>query len=189
MSFSRWTRFLAVAAGASCLLVLAPTPAGAQAGTGAFELYGGYYFPENDVLDDDVTYGLRGTYRWTDAVAFELSVGRYETERGFAGVARLDYELILVDLSAAWTFNPGSPAEIAIFGGPGWAFADASARAVGVGALSASDDSFTLHFGVDLQISLSDRVYLRPDVRARYFDDSEDVDLEASIGIGFRIGV
>lgn len=171
------------------VVLVLPSPASAQAGTGAFELYAGYYFPDNDVLDNDLTYGIRGTYHWTDAVASELSVGRYEQSFDFLGVAGIDYELILVDLSTAWTFNPGSKAEFAIFAGPGWAFADASAHAFGVSVASVSDDSFTAHVGADLQIALSDRVYLRPDVRARWFEQGGDIDYEASIGLGIRFGI
>jgi hypothetical protein len=169
----------------------APTdsdPAAADPGAGAFEVYGGTYNPENEFLDNDLTFGVRGTYRWRDAAAFELSVGRYEDDKDFAGVASLDFSATLVDASVAWTFNPGSRAELAVFGGPGWAFVDAKARALGVWSLAASNDTFTLHLGADVRISLSDRVYLRPDVRARYFEESEDVDLEASIAVGFRIG-
>lgn len=152
-----------------------PAPAAAQAGTGAFELYAGYYFPSGNAVDDDLTYGIRGTYRWTDAVASELSVGRFDQS-----VSGNDFTLTLVDLSTAWTLNPGSKAEFALFAGPGWAFVDAT---------GVSNDSFTLHVGADLQIALSDRVYLRPDVRARWFEVGDnDLDYEASIGLGIRIG-
>lgn len=180
MEFRNHARILFISASAVLLVALAPPAASAQAGTGAFELYGGYYFPDEDLLDDDLTYGIRGTYRWTDALAFEATVGRYEEDLGFG----VDFELTLVDFSTAWTLNPGSPTEFAFFAGPGWAFLDVSAPF----GLSASDDTFTVHAGVDLQIPLSDRIYLRPDARARYFEQSEDVDLEASVAIGFRIG-
>jgi len=73
------------------VVLVLPSPAAAQAGTGAFELYAGYYFPADEGLDDDLTYGIRGTYRWTDAVASELSVGRYERSFAFAGVAGIEF--------------------------------------------------------------------------------------------------
>lgn len=174
---------------AACLILLAPAAASAQAGTGSFELYGGYYSPEDEVIDDDLTFGARGVYSWTDALAFELTAGRFEDEERFDGGGRIDLEYTLVDLSAALSLNPGSPFELSIFGGPGWAFLDFSSRGFATfPPASSSDDSFTLHAGANLQISLSERIYLRPDVRARYFEESEDIDLEASIGLGIRIG-
>lgn len=181
-------RVLALRAGTALLLVLASVAAAAQPGGGALEVYAGAYSPDNEALDDGATYGARATYRWSDSVLFELTLGRYEDDDDIPGVASFDFELTLLDLSAARIFNPGSRTELSVFGGPGWAFADATARSGPTGTISRSSDSLTLNFGGGLRISLSDRVYLRPDVRARYFEESETVDLEASIGVGFRFG-
>jgi hypothetical protein len=52
----------------------------------------------------------------------------------------------------------------------------------------ASDVSLTVHAGASLEVGLSKGIYLRPDVRARYFEKGQNVDLEASLAIGFRIG-
>lgn len=190
MQNNRVQRSVGAAVGAVLLtLALAAAPAQAQAGTGSFELYAGYYFPDSDVLDDDVTYGVRGGYRLSDSFGIQGSVGRYEDSENILGLANVNLELTLVDASAVWYFNPGSSSEFFVFGGPGWAFADVNADFLGIPLDSVSDDTFTLHAGLGLNIGLTDRIYLRPDVRARWFDDSNDeVDLEASLAVGFTLG-
>ena len=51
-------------------------------------------------------------------------------------------------------------------------------------------DSFTLNVGVGLRILLGRTIYLRPLVRARWFEKriDDDIDLEATLAIGFRFG-
>lgn len=181
MRLHGFARLLLIAAFAVCLVGLIPTAATAQPG-GSFELYGGFYLPESDVIDEDLSYGIRAGYRWSERAAFEATLGRFEGDIDFAAV---DFEVTLLDLSLAWTVNPGSGAELALFAGPGWAFVDVSSRAFG---LSASDDSATVHAGANLRFDLSDSVYLRPDARVRYFEESEEADFEASLAIGFRFG-
>lgn len=190
MHEKRVQRSFGAAVGAVLLtLALAAAPAQAQAGSGSFELYAGYYSPDSNILDDDVTYGVRAGYRLSDAFAVEGSVGRYEDSQDILGLAQVDFELTLVDASAVWYLNPGSSSEFFIFGGPGWAFADASADFLGVPLDSASDDTLTLHAGLGLNLGLTERVYLRPEARARWFDDSDDaVDVEASLALGFNLG-
>lgn len=53
------------------------------------------------------------------------------------------------------------------------------------GPFNATADSFSAHVGVALELGLSQSLYLRPDARARWLEDSEDVDLEATL-VGFR---
>ena len=172
-------------------LLLIPATAAAQARTGSLEAYAGEYFPDKpDYLKDDLIYGVRGSYSWTGSLASEVSVGRYEQSFHFAPGAGIDLHETLLDLSTAWTFNPASRARFALFAGPGWAFFDATSYNPGMPDDSGSDDSFTLHAGASLRIDLSDRVYVRPDVRARWIDKLDDaIDYEASVGIGIRLGV
>jgi len=178
---------IAVLLGLATLLLI-PACAAAQAGTGSLELYAGEYFPDQ-ALDNSLTYGVRGAYHWTDSLASEVTVGRLSPSLDFAPGAGIDVHITLVDLSTAWTFNPGHRAEVSLFAGPGWSFFDANAHVGNVTVDSASGDSFTLHAGVGLRIHLSDRVYLRPDVRARWFEKADNsVDYEASLGLGFRLG-
>lgn len=158
-------------------LVLAAGTASAQAGDVSFELYGGVYSPSGG-LDDELTYGLRGGYRATNAFGLEASVGRFDISQ-----PPVELDVILVDLSFKGYLNSGSKAEVFLFGGPGWAFIDANA----FGNTVFSDDSLTLHAGIGVDISLGQHVYLRPDVRGRWFEKSasNDVDVEASLALGF----
>ena len=146
---------------------------------GNFELYLGYYFPDDDVIDEDLTYGIRLGHRFSDRFGLQGTLGRYETEIDF-----IDLELIFADLSLVFFTNPGQQTEFLIYGGPGWAFVEAEA-----GFVEVSDDSLTVHLGAGLVIELGEKLYLRPDVRARWFEEGDDeIDLELTLGLGFRFG-
>ncbi len=160
-------------------VVLASVGGSPAAAEGSFEVYLGYYFPDEEGVDEDLTYGIRLGHRLSDRFGLEGTLGRYETEVFF-----VDVEAIFADLSLVFFTNPGSTAEFLIFGGPGWAFLEAEA-----GSMEATEDSLTAHLGVGLKIALGERTYLRPDVRGRWFEEGEDdLDLEVSLALGFRFG-
>ena len=59
-------------------------------------------------LDDDVTYGIRLAYNFTDTWGIELSVGETPTSvRRLAG-GDIDLDLTTFDLDAVWHLNTGS---------------------------------------------------------------------------------
>lgn len=148
---------------------------------GTFELVAGWYLPESDALDDDVTYGIRGGYRFSESFGFEGSLTVFEPEVANTSVG---IDFLLADLSFKW--YPGSArsnSELVLFGGPGWANID-----VNFGGFfgSVSEDSITAHVGLAGELSLGEKIYLRPDVRARWIEETEDVDLEGTLALGFR---
>ena len=160
-------------------VLLTPVASGPAVAEGSFELYLGYYFPDEDAVDEDLTYGIRLGHRFSDRFGLQATLGRYETEVDF-----VDIEAIFADLSLILFTNPGQKAELLIYGGPGWAFVEAEA-----GSLEASDDSLTVHLGIGLDIALSEKFYLRPDVQGRWFEEGDDeIDLELTLGFGFRFG-
>lgn len=156
--------------------LVTPRSALAQDHTGGtFEIVVGGYFPQDDALDNEPIYGLRGGYRYSSKWAFEGSAVRYSTQP----VPAIDLDLTLVDASVKWYPTGGA---FLVFAGPGWAFAEAKLA----GFLSVTDDSFTAHLGLGAEIPLSRRLYLRTDGRARWFETSRDIDLEGSLALGFR---
>ncbi len=176
MSEGRTASWWVILALAVFLASVSGSPALAE---GSFEVYLGYYFPEEEGVDEDLTYGIRFGHRFSDNFGLEATLGRYETEVFF-----VDIEAIFADLSLVFFTNPGAKAEFLIFGGPGWAFLEANA-----GFMEATDDSLTVHLGAGLKIALGEKTYLRPDVRGRWFEEGEDeIDLEVSLGLGFRFG-
>jgi|CXWL01.1.fsa_nt_gi hypothetical protein len=156
----------------SALILAAASPASAA----TFELFGGYYFPEESLIDDGPAYGLRGSVDMADQLALELSASRFEADDilGF-----VDLELISIDVSAV--FDAGADDGLLFFAGPGWAFVDANAF-----GFSASSDSLTAHAGLAFRQPLGATAYLRPDARARWFEDGGDIDVEVSIAVGWR---
>ncbi|MDA8019559.1 MAG: outer membrane beta-barrel protein [Thermoanaerobaculia bacterium] len=141
------------------------SPAAAQAGSGTFEIYLGQFAFEEDYRE--TTYGLRAGYRSSNRIGIEASLGYADTDVADA---------TFLDLSAKIYFgSEASKAQAFLFAGPGWADVD-------------SDDVLTLNLGVGLDIRLSDRMFLRPDVRSRWFEHSEASDLEASLSLGFTFG-
>ena len=176
MSDKRTASWWAVLTLAVFLASVGGSPAAAE---GSFEVYAGLYYPDDGILDEDLTYGIRLGHRFSDHLGLEATLGRYETEVSF-----VDVEAIFVDLSLVYCTNPGASAELLIFGGPGWAFLEADA-----GFMQATDDSLTAHLGTGLKIALGATTYLRPDVRGRWYEEGGDeIDFEVSLGLGFRFG-
>lgn len=160
------------------VVLLTSVGSGRAVAQGSFELYLGSYFPEGEEVDEDLTYGIRAGSRFSDRFGLQGTLGRYETEIDF-----IDLETTFADLSLVWFTNPGHRAEFSIYGGPGWAFLKAEAD-----SLEASDgDSLTAHFGAGLNIPLSDRFFLRPEVRARWFEEGgNEIDVEATLACGIK---
>ncbi|MFQ5526388.1 MAG: hypothetical protein ACE5GX_09025 [Thermoanaerobaculia bacterium] len=136
---------------------------------GSFELYGGLFAPEDE---EETTYGLRAGYRKSESLGFELSLGEVDLP--------FEFELRLVDLSIQRFLSPGGESEWVVSVGGGWAFIDA-------GPLG-NADSASAHLGLGWIANLSDSVYLRTEVRDRWFEDGGDTELEATLALGFVFG-
>lgn len=152
------------------LLALVPAaPAAAQggSGSGSFELYGGIFDPDTS---ESTTYGLRGGYRMSDRFAVELTAGRVDELEGF-DLAELSLKTYL----GSATGN----AQLFLFAGPGWANLDFGFFEI---------DTLTANVGVGADLYLGRNVYLRPDVRWRWFEDFDDSEVEATLALGFSFG-
>jgi hypothetical protein len=156
-----------------------------------FELFAGYFFPEE--LDEDLTYGLRfgrrGLNHWGWMVAgswFDVA-----DSQGFSGFD-VDADIIHVDFQAQ--YYPRADGNFAIFFGPGWASGNVD---VPGSTEDISDDVFSAHVGLGYEIDVTDSFYVKPDARLRWYelegfgaDGGKDnqITYEAAIAIGWRLG-
>ena len=160
-------------------------PAEAQ-GYRYFELYGGYYDPGLDELDNDVTLGLRWGGRVNPSWGWELSAGFFDlngdANRPLEGLAG-DASGYFGDFSGVW-YVAGS--NFGLLGGLGFATVDVDV----IGTTEdVSDDAFTYHFGTFYEWDLGDKFFLKPQVRVRKFegDTYEKSDTEYALGLGWKI--
>jgi outer membrane beta-barrel protein len=190
-------------------LVAGAVPAMAQVTAGSHEIYvyAGETFGDDLSdrridgrkleLDDDVTYGLRYGYNFTDSWGIELSLGRTNSSVKGLGGRSNDLDLTTFDVDAIYHFNTGGSFVPYVFAGIGYASADLDRPITGtiggVGPVRIDDDEgFTLNTGFGAKYFITDRVSLRFDARYRYldkvidrFDDSLNT-FETTLGIGVK---
>ncbi|HVR96420.1 MAG TPA: hypothetical protein VMW27_07400 [Thermoanaerobaculia bacterium] len=161
------------------------TPAEAQ-GYRYFEVYGAYYDPGLDTLDNDISLGARFGSRITDQFGWELTGGFFDlngdANRPLAGTVG-DASAYFGDLSAVW-YVGGS--NFGLLGGVGFATADVDI----VGSTEdVSDDAFTYHFGGFYEWDLGETFFIKPGIRVRKFegDTYEKSDTEYAVGLGWKI--
>lgn len=184
------------------LLAFAAGPALA----GNFEIYGGYYSPDDGMFQEGLTYGLRGDWPIRDEWSLGLTVGRWEDSETvrFGGIQippfppiggfEVEFEIALTVVDVSIVKDVGSGGWF-VYGGPGWAFAEAEAEIRGLGIPggfdvgdSAREDSFTFHLGFGGRFPLGERMYWRPDLRGRWFTEGgSSSDLEASVALGWSL--
>lgn len=145
--------------------------------------------PENDTLDEEVSTGLQFGYRFTDRFGLEGSIERLETEVNDQESTKTESDLTLVDLSAVWWLRKRSGRfEPMLYTGVGWAESDFKIPASDFPSNVELDDTLTLNAGGGLNIQISDAFYFRPHVKARWFDQSGDLDWSVGASLGFTFG-
>jgi outer membrane beta-barrel protein len=189
-------------------LALNTAPAVAQVESGSQEVhaYGGAFFGDDltdtrisgrtPELDDDVTYGVRYGYNFTDTWGIELSLGQTASSVTNLAGRDIDLDLTTLDLDAVWHFNTGSRVVPYLLAGVGYASADLDAPirgvANGVPVTIGDDNGFTLNAGVGAKYYATDRFLVRLEARYRYldavvdrFDDAMNT-VETTLGVGWR---
>ncbi len=165
-------------------LIASLAPAQAQ-GYRSFEIYGGYYDPGFDELDNDITLGVRYGSRFNPNFGIGLQGGFFDlngdADRPLAGLVG-DASGYFVDLSGIW-FVLGS--NFGLFGGIGFATVDVDVTGT---TTDVSDDAFTYHFGGNYEWDLGTSFYLKPEIRVRKFegDTYEKSDTEYTLGLGWK---
>jgi len=156
---------------AACALPLLSSPAAAQIADHhgpALDIFGGYFGDSGS--SHPRTFGLRGSYRFTDTWAVEGAFAKVD----------VGGQVWFGDLSAKAYLVDTSHFEIYALGGPG----RFRSRFFG--------DTFnqnTVHLGLGAEIGLSSRAYLRPEVRGRWATDEITWDArltEYTLGFGWR---
>jgi outer membrane beta-barrel protein len=200
---TRWKMSGLAALGA---LAIYAAPASAQDRTQEVHVYGGELFGDTltdtaisgqkPELDDDVTYGIRYAYNFTDAWGIELSAGNTASSATKLAGQDIDLNLSTIDVDAVWHFLPGSKFSPYLVGGAGYARADLDNPILGTvngQAVRVDDDGgFTANAGIGAKYFVNDRFMVRLEARYRYvdkvldaFDDSLST-VETTLGVGWR---
>ncbi len=169
------------------------SPAVAQEWT--VEAFLGYYDPDS-VDDNGQNYGGRIGYRPSDKFGMLLSVGVLDLEDDLLDIDNDDvqYGLLLADFSFQW-YPTGSG--FYLFGGPGYADVELEIDVPGSNNdIRESDSNYTVHGGLGYRWDIGEGFFIRPEVRARWFEDQEfegdqidsydGLDTEYSVGLGWR---
>jgi outer membrane beta-barrel protein len=189
-------------------LLLNALPASAQVHAGSQEVdaYAGELFGDDltdlritgrkPKLDDDVTFGLRYGYNFTDNWGIEGSLG-YSPNKvtGLAG-GDVDLDLTTLDIDGVYNFNLGNRFVPYVLAGAGYASANLDHDLLGTvngnPVTIRDDDGFTLNAGVGAKYFATDHLLFRLEGRYRYLDkvvDRFDQSLntfETTFGVGYQ---
>ncbi len=154
----------------------------------------GYYDPDA-VEDNGQIYG--GAFGWkpTDEFGLLLAAGVIDLEDDLLDIenSNLRYQLFLVDLSFQWF--PGGKS-FYVFAGPGFATVDVEFDVPGDNNDGEdSDSNYTINGGLGFMAKVGENFFIRPEVKARYYEDQEfegdqiesydGLDLQYTVGLGW----
>lgn len=165
------------------MMLVAGGAAPAVAGQPNFEIFGGYYYSNEDGIDNDLTYGVRFGGRPAEQFGWQISGSLFDLNNDGNQIAGIgDANAFLIDASAQWFPGGGN---FALFGGLGFGSVDVDL--IGT-TTDVSDDALTYHFGVSYIFQVGEKFYIRPDIRFREFtgDLYDSLDTEASVGFGWN---
>jgi outer membrane beta-barrel protein len=195
-----------LAAAGALLMNAVPAFAQVKAGSQSVEAYAGALFGDDvtDVrlsgqqpkLDDDVTFGLRYGYNFTENWGIETSLGLSPTKVTNLTGGDVDLDLWTLDVDAVYHFNPAGRFVPYVLAGAGYASADLDRDLTGtVNATPVAirdDNGFTLNAGVGAKYFATDNLVFRLEGRYRYldkvvdrFDDSLNT-FETTLGVGYQ---
>jgi outer membrane beta-barrel protein len=147
-------------------------------------------------LDDEVAFGVRYGYNFTDHWGFELSLGHSPGSVTELAGEDVDLDLTTLDVDAVWHFGSLSRWSPYVVAGAGYAWADLDNQFVatvdGQDAAVDDDNSYTLNAGIGAKYFATDRVLIHLEARYRYLDsviDASDDSLdtfETTIGVGWQ---
>src|SRR5262245_37833240 len=157
------------------------------------EIWVGYYSPDPEGMDSDISFGLRGLQHAPNGLGFGFEVG-YISSSGEvtsgAQTGNLDWDSIFIDGVFELPIGHGKKVIPAFVFGTGIAFSSADASLDGrVGSVSVDDldtTGLTLQAGFGVKFLLGKVFYLRPAARVRWFEarGNDDIDQEYLIGFG-----
>ena len=195
-------------------LLITGLAAPAQAGEGFFEVFGGVTLIGGDVdlpcerivcipeggggnipdvkadFDDDTpTFGFAGGYRKSEKLGFKASLSWIDGDDTFGAPfegSPIEIDVFFIDLSVM--YYPWGK-RFYVYGGPGIADVEARATVDGVD-YDRGDNTGSVHVGMGSQIDFGSNAYFRFQSKVRMVDSDvyDDIDLEPSIGIGWKWG-
>lgn len=161
------------------------------------EGFAGYYDPE-DLDENGEIFGGRLGYKPSEQFGMALSVGVIDLEDDFLNIddADLRFQLLLADFSFQWYPGGGG---FYLMAGPGYSVIDIEIDIPGNdNDFNDDDSSFTLHGGLGYRWDLGESFFIRPELKARWFEGTdfeadesaswEGLDTEYSLALGFRFG-
>lgn len=177
-----------------------------EAGSHELQIYSGEFFGDKltdarvsgrtPELDDDVSYGIRYGYNFTNAWGIEASLGRAATSVTGVPGADIDLDLTTLDVNGVYHLNYGTRFVPYVTAGVGYASADLDRPIVGLvnGRAVAIDDDegFTANAGIGAKYFVSDSFLLRLEAKYRYLDAVVDRNedslntFETTLGFGWR---
>jgi hypothetical protein len=172
------------------VLAIAAVAFAPQAKAFDFEVVAGYFLPEE--LDEDLTYGVSFGDRVNDNFGWLVRAMWFDVadSQGYGG-KDIDADISHYDFSFNW-YPTGSG--FLVYGGPGWATGKIQ-DVPGTGNQEFSDDVFSFHVGVGYEAMVTERFYVKPDFRARWYElegfgpdggKQSQLNYEASVALGWR---
>lgn len=115
------------------------------------------------------SFGIRGSWHRKRKLALEGSLSR---------IAAGSLDIFLIDFSAKYYLRDRRRTDVYLVGGPG---------AIFEGAFEGTEA--LVHFGIGLEVDLTRRLYLRPELRGRWFvEDVGRVNIgDLVLGLGWRL--
>lgn len=202
---TKW-KMSGLAALGALAIYAAPANAQVEDHTQEVHVYGGELFGDTltdtaisgrkPELDDDVTYGVRYAYNFTNAWGLELSAGNTASAATKLAGNDVDLDLSTLDVDAVWHFLPGSRISPYLVGGVGYAKADLDTPILGTVNGQAvrvdDDDGFTANAGIGAKYFVNNRFMIRLEARYRYVDkvldnfDNSLSTVETTLGVGWQ---
>ncbi len=198
----------------AALSLVAATPASAQDRYGFVEFFGGLLFIGGDITvpcgqvsipecggdanipdvkgdfdDDTPTFGFAGGYRFNEKMGFKASLSWVDGDDTFGAPLEgspLEIGLFFVDLS--FMYHPWGKNTF-FYGGPGLLDIEATIDRPGPD-LEADEQKASFHIGMGRIWTFGEKGYFRWQNKARVIDSDiyDDVDVETTIGVGFKFG-
>ena len=147
------------------LAVVSPASAQSEVRSPSFDVFGTRASGGSDSFHTE-SYGVRGGFRFSDVWALEGSLSRGNGSNSWDG-----------DAAVKAYFLHASRFEMYAVASPG------------VIKASGENPKLILHAGLGAEIGLTERIYLRPEVRGRWLDNGVTGDnrrVDYSLGLGWR---
>ncbi|HWM91852.1 MAG TPA: porin family protein [Thermoanaerobaculia bacterium] len=146
-----------------------------------FGVSGGVYQAEQEAAESTEVLGIRGGYRINPSFRLEAALTRVDIAATFPEAELppepLEFESELYNLDVSLQWFPWH--DLVVFGGAGFSRLEASISGIFLEEdFSDSDLStvFTAHAGVGYEWTLGNHLFVRPEVRYRFFFDDDLID-------------